>query len=371
MDEVDGEVVMTMRRECGSTTRGFTLIELLVVVAIILLLIGLLVPFIAGAIRKSRETETRHQLEAIGNAIDAYQVAFNAYPGPVAERDLPVSNVIGTQNMIIGLMGNISTSAISADSGQQAPYMTGSVALGSVNATVRFGDANGPRDLSDKIADPAGKLMNAFYVPKRGELAVISSVTNVDATVPVIYDRFGDPLPILYFRTVSVASDVTAANATTTERRIAYADATALPTVSGAPATGNTRLYWRAFLQSPNNVILQSTTLRSLGGTVYSQATSGYATANQTLALPVVRQITTLFNTHFEAAMDNDSVLVLPPGTAAPTTAQINAARASKQPGGGYVLMSAGNDRVYGPVITGTGASARRKDADDIVRFGP
>jgi|GEM_PF-4970286 len=363
---------MTMRRECGSTTRGFTLIELLVVVAIILLLIGLLVPFIAGAIRKSRETETRHQLEAIGNAIDAYQVVFNAYPGPVAERDLPVNNVIGTQNMIIGLMGNIATSAISADSGQQTPYMTGSVALGgSVNATVRFGDANGPRDLSDKIADPAGKLMNAFYVPKRGELAVISSVTNVDATIPVIYDRFGDPLPVLYFRTVTVISDVTAANASTTERRVAYADATGLPSVSGAPVTGNTRLYWRAFLQSPNNVILQSTTLQSLGGTVYSQATSGFATANQTTALPVVRQIATLYNTHFESAVDNDSVLVLPPGTAAPTTAQINAARASKQPGGGYVLMSAGSDRIYGPVISGSGASAKRKDADDIVRFGP
>jgi general secretion pathway protein G len=64
--------------------RGFTLVELLVVITIIALLAGLLLPVIAGAIKKAEIHKALGEVTAIAMAVEHYQVEYTKYPGQTA-----------------------------------------------------------------------------------------------------------------------------------------------------------------------------------------------------------------------------------------------------------------------------------------------
>lgn len=57
-------------------SRGFTLVELGVTVAVILVLLGLLLPVLTRVRRSAREAETRRTMLELGNAISAYLQAW-------------------------------------------------------------------------------------------------------------------------------------------------------------------------------------------------------------------------------------------------------------------------------------------------------
>lgn len=66
--------------------RGFTLIELMIVMAIIVILIGVAVPFYQKSITRAKETVLHSNLSAMRNVIDEY--TFDKQKAPQALRDL-------------------------------------------------------------------------------------------------------------------------------------------------------------------------------------------------------------------------------------------------------------------------------------------
>lgn len=60
--------------------RGFTLFEMLVVVAILILLVGILLPAVTSAWRSADRSRTAIDLQAIATALDQYKADFGDYP---------------------------------------------------------------------------------------------------------------------------------------------------------------------------------------------------------------------------------------------------------------------------------------------------
>jgi len=65
---------------------GFTLIELMIVMAIIVILIGVAVPFYQKSITRAKETVLHNNLMAMRNAIDEY--SYDKQKAPQALQDL-------------------------------------------------------------------------------------------------------------------------------------------------------------------------------------------------------------------------------------------------------------------------------------------
>lgn len=60
--------------------RGFTLIELLVVITIIAILMGITVGIASLAMRKSRDSKVRSEMQAFSNSLEEYRVVYGFYP---------------------------------------------------------------------------------------------------------------------------------------------------------------------------------------------------------------------------------------------------------------------------------------------------
>jgi prepilin-type N-terminal cleavage/methylation domain-containing protein len=69
-----------MNRASHSPRSAFTLVEILVVISIILLLMGLLVPMIAGILRRSREKAAETSIDLLTAALHQYQMEYNDFP---------------------------------------------------------------------------------------------------------------------------------------------------------------------------------------------------------------------------------------------------------------------------------------------------
>jgi len=92
------------RRRFGFFSRAFTLIELLVVIAIIAILAAMLLPALAKAKQKAKQTSCINNMRQIGLALVMYSDTYNQYPNCL-NPSLPIEIYVWPTRLL-ALMGN-------------------------------------------------------------------------------------------------------------------------------------------------------------------------------------------------------------------------------------------------------------------------
>jgi prepilin-type N-terminal cleavage/methylation domain-containing protein len=226
--------------------RGFSLVELMVVVGIIALLTGLLLTVTPKIYKAVYGTRTLSQLQALSAGIENYHGVFNSYPGPLANNqlgiDLPqnpnggtelapyvLNNagqqvqltaanfgsanpqfdnkaITGPENLVLGLLGGLKI--IPTGTG---PYDVGSFVY---DPTIIFPDQASPAPVgASSLAVNNPKQQQAFMQVRAGDITAPNYSLNNgrftdaagraanDTLIPEFLDKYADPLPILYIRT--------------------------------------------------------------------------------------------------------------------------------------------------------------------------
>jgi prepilin-type N-terminal cleavage/methylation domain-containing protein len=209
---------------------GFTLVELLVVIAIIGVLIGLLFPTIAAVQQRAKEADTASLIASLQSACERYAVDFNgAYPGPIGNGPIELATqdptafpvvvasadfaatpyvsganrVTMAENLYLGLMGGLRLQAGVVVYDPSAVGQ-GPATLNPLAPARRAAYYNANADWSMK--DNGGT--------KSGQFSDLGGSAS-DTVIPEFVDRFGTPMPILYWRarrSLPAVAGATAAN---------------------------------------------------------------------------------------------------------------------------------------------------------------
>lgn len=188
---------------------GFTIVELLVVVAIIGVLIKLLIPVISKARTASYSAKTQSMIAQISGAIENYYQDFRAYPGPVSNDLLgptathgirlitQTQQLTGSENLVLALSGGLYYDT------------TGSPANGVTYQASRVG--RGPVVLSG-VGVKTNQQLQPYVqgIPLSGGHYADGAGAANDTDVPEYIDGYSNPMPILYLRAKSGATTATA-----------------------------------------------------------------------------------------------------------------------------------------------------------------
>jgi prepilin-type N-terminal cleavage/methylation domain-containing protein len=234
----------TRHQPASPSPRGFTLIELLVVIGIIALLVGILVPVVSRVRTAAYGTDTQALMRAVQNAITAYQADFEAFPGPIPDNQLYVTDLVdpayatanprptinmdtsaatfdhdldndgnpdptvlindqtgitGTENLVLGLVGGLKR-----DSGGNIVYDPSRVGSGPVLLGSQPGSKQAYLDLPLRdlgLRPNAEGLDSGDYIDDAADAR--------DTLIPEILDRYPDPMPLLYLRAGSTGFSTT------------------------------------------------------------------------------------------------------------------------------------------------------------------
>lgn len=213
----------TIQNPKSKIENGFTLVEMLTVIGIIVLLVSILLPVVSAVRSKGWQARTQAQLQSIAAGIQSYHGDFNAYPGPFGNNDVHIntasipirqggtvqlSKMTMSENLTIGLVGGI----VNTPTGVQYDYD----AVG-----------QGPVSLNNRNPKKFKAYMDkANLSPFRGTTGTRTGygygdeVAEADDTpVAEFVDTFSDGMPILYLRAklgapVSGAPSVVVTNTT-------------------------------------------------------------------------------------------------------------------------------------------------------------
>lgn len=203
MELASGQKASAHRRPIA----GFTLVELMTVLAIVVILVTILLPTISKMRRTAWVASTRAEIAAISGAVERYQQNYSVYPGPLTDDQLykkatpnnnsgvpdalgNLTNVTGSENLLLGLMGGLKLDAgvIKFD---RTLVGTGPRTLGGLpKKTEPFIDGVPITERPDTApTDPN----YGDYKDNSGE--------GTDSRIPEILDKFPNgAMPILYLR---------------------------------------------------------------------------------------------------------------------------------------------------------------------------
>ncbi len=302
-------------RRAGVRTGAFTLLELLTVIIIIAILAGILLPVISKVRQSAYAADTKNEIASIQNAIERYYQDFQAYPGPLSNAQVGLApsavttvtgitvnptgasqTITGSENLVLGLLGGLK---YDSSSSSKILYDKDLVGKGPLSL-----NASRPRGYTAYLEN--SNISNDYFKDDAGSAS--------DTNIPEFVDRFPHPMPILYLRANVGASGVISA------------------TTSGTQAQYD---------------------LSQIIGYTKADAASGYIGEGRKLKVQGLNDLTTppakTIDPRYYFVSPNDPEL-------SQTTPDPTKFASPKQKDG-YILISAGIDRVYGT-------------KDDVASFG-
>lgn len=190
---------------------GFTLVELMVVLFVLLVLMSILIPAIAGVRKRGYEVKTRALVQKIASACQVYMGDWHAAPGIMPDSQLYGNSntvsipVTSTENLTLSLMGGLNPdqtySKFTFDASKTTPLTT--------NGALSLNPSN-PKRYNAYIDYVATEM---DWVPgdqNTGNYkALYGGPANPgDTQIPEFLDAFPEPKPIIYMRARVGASAV-------------------------------------------------------------------------------------------------------------------------------------------------------------------
>jgi len=180
---------------------------MLTVIGIIVLLVSILLPVVSAVRTKAQTADTAAFLQRIGAGIQSYYSDFSAYPGPlhngqIYNGGIPVAidgltdtnQITQSENLVLGLLGGLVPQTTSAN----PKYDPNAIGNGPVSLNPRAPKKF--RAYMDKVnitafPAPTGSGTTGDYGDD-----IVAQKDCKDSPIPEFLDRYPDPMPILYMR---------------------------------------------------------------------------------------------------------------------------------------------------------------------------
>jgi prepilin-type N-terminal cleavage/methylation domain-containing protein len=193
-----------------SSRRGFTLVEMLTVIGIIVLLVSILLPVVSAVRVKGHVADTQAMLARIAAGIEAYSADHHAYPGPlhngqIYNGGIPAvidgidtseqKQITQSENLVLGLLGGLLPQA-----NKDNPKYDKD-AVGNGPASLNRNNPKKYRAYMDKVSLSSGDYADDGV--GGGDPKAVK-----DTIIPEFVDRFPDSMPILYMRAKTGATGI-------------------------------------------------------------------------------------------------------------------------------------------------------------------